>query len=170
MKEAKRKFRRWTLSAIDLKQAQTWISYLLDKDLYLEEEDEEKVVGRGLQTAAIVAYYRPFSGNWETSDTTAALGEEFLNTYNSKEKSLHQRIRRLRNQIYAHTDSEARDLKINVREIKDVPFAWASTHNPFPVMDKEVLERFLSMVEKLRAGVADKRIEVQDDLGAGDKF
>jgi len=118
MEEAKRKFRRWTLSAIDLKQAQTWISYLIDKNLYLEEEDEEKVVGRGLQTAAVVAYYRPFSGNWETSDTAAALSEEFLDAYNSREKSLHQRIKRLRNQIYAHTDSEARDLKITVREIK----------------------------------------------------
>jgi len=37
-------------------------------------------------------------------------------------------------------------------------------------MDEEILERFLSMVEKLRAKVADKRIELQDDLDAGDKF
>lgn len=170
MEEKKRELRRWVLSSIDLEQAHRWVNYILENNLYLEDDDTARTVGRGLQTAMIVAYCRPFSGNFERDHTVGKLSDEFLETYTEQEHNYHSRILDLRNQIFAHTDSEHRDLSITIHGFAGQSMAWPSTHNPYPVMEKDELQQLRKMLKKLRGAVAGKTIELQKELTPGEEF
>lgn len=170
MEEKKRRFRRWKLSSIDLGQAYSWVDYILENELYLEEGAEDRTVGRGLQTAMIVTYCRPFSRNFERDHTAATLDDSFLDVYSERERAFHSRLLDLRNQIFAHTDSEARDLKISTSELGGQTIAWPRSHNPYPVMEQEELETLKTMLEKLRGAISEKSIELQKELSPGEEF
>lgn len=170
MEEKKRRFRRWKLSAIDLGQAYSWVDYMLENELHLEKGTEERKVGRGLQTAVIVTYCRPFSRNFERDHTAATLDDSFLDVYSERERAFHSRLIDLRNQIFAHTDSEARDLKISTSELAGQTIAWPRSHNPYAVMGQEELRTLKMMLKKLRGAISEKSIELQKELSPGEEF
>lgn len=102
METEKREFRRWILSSIDIDQAIGWANIILENQLYEEGDEEAQIISIGLQTSMVVAYSRPFSGNYDREHTTGRLNNEFLEVYDDDEKALHNRIIRLRHQVFAH--------------------------------------------------------------------
>lgn len=66
------KLRRLILSQDDLRQASEIARYILKHDLWDESKwSDSRIIGRGLQTAMVVSYIRPFSGNSDTAHTWA---------------------------------------------------------------------------------------------------
>jgi hypothetical protein len=63
LKQERRLLNRLVISHNDLVQAR-WYAYLiLSKKLHYSDKEEDKYLHRGLNTALIVTYYRPFSKN-----------------------------------------------------------------------------------------------------------
>lgn len=169
MEDLKRQIRRWVLSSMDLDQALERVNYVLEHRLYRETTEVDRIVSRALQTAMIVAYSRPFSGNRDQEHNTWRL-DEFLEVYNEQELAFHSRLLRNRNQVYAHSDSEIRDLRIHVMNIGGVPMVLPMSRNPYVSMCETELERFREMVQKLRARISEETITAQNQLSPGDEF
>lgn len=66
-----------------------------------------------LNSAMIISYCRPFSGNdKKLINKIGDLSERFLFVYNSEEKQMHIDLIKRRNKFFAHSDSDRIDLKI----------------------------------------------------------
>lgn len=170
METEKREFRRWILSSIDLDQAIEWANIILENQLYEEGGEEAQTISRGLQTSMVVAYSRPFSGNYDREHTTGRLNDEFLEVYDDDEKALHNRIIRLRHQVFAHSDSEVRGLEVNVTLFVDVTLAIPVSHNPHVSMTREELERFRKMARKLQSRISKEMVKIQEKFTPGQRF
>jgi len=170
MEEERREYRRLVLSSIDLDQAIEWVDLILGNQLYRERDEKERAISRGLQTAMVVAYSRPFSGNDERKHTTGKLRGELLDVFDKDEKTIHSRVLKLRHKVFAHTDSEVRDLKVNVASVMGIPFAMPLSHNPFVSMSEAELVRFRQMARKLSTRIAEELTKVQERLSPGDEF
>ena len=76
----------------------------------LEREDYNSA--RGLLTAAIVCYGRPFSGNADHPNATANTSFK-LSTLTQEQRTLHNHILELRNKVIAHSDAERNPVKLD---------------------------------------------------------
>lgn len=170
MDEAKRQLRRLILSADDLAQARRIAEYILEMGLYREKTDQDAIVGRGLQMAAIVSYARPFSGNYSFEHTVGQLAEIHLNDLTEPPRAIHERMLRLRNRALAHTDADVRDLDVRIIDWMGKPTSLPTSHNPFASLPADEWQRFLTVVGKIESSVSDAIIETQRDMTPGDQF
>lgn len=79
---------------------------------YLESYDEAmpELIRRALLSSAIVAYWRPFSGNRGHGEALDNLPNHVLKELHSDLKELHKKIGVLRNEIVAHSDFKAKSV------------------------------------------------------------
>jgi hypothetical protein len=92
-----RQLLRARLSSDDFKEAGQYLTVI--------ETAEDDVVRRGLLTAAIVAYYRPFTNSDEGSagNATSRLSVNIEKLLNQDEQDMHAVLKALRNEVIAHT-------------------------------------------------------------------
>ena len=166
----KKQFRRLILTSIDLEQASSWGHYILENNLWDETKSSNKDLARGLQTAMIVAYIRPFSGNNKTEDTLHKPMLPLKNILTDEQWNLHKCIHKKRNTVFAHSDSDVRDLEISVSDINGQKFALPISHNPYVMRNQSELRDFLDLVETVRGVVSDRIIELQEKLSSNDGF
>lgn len=170
MDENKKTFRRLILSSTDLSQAKRFVEFILKNELYLESNEDQKTINRSMQTSAIVSYIRPFSGNYDKDDTLGKLDEKHLNTLSDDELKFHKHIKDLRNQVFAHSDSEVRGLKVNITNFAGSKTAWSSSHNPFAPLPKEHWSKFLKIINKVDGSITDEIVEMQSKFSENDSF
>ncbi len=170
MDEKKKRFRRLVLSSTDLSQAKRFVKYILENELYLERTEDQRTINRSMQTSSIVSYIRPFSGNYDKFDTFGRLDEKHLKSLNDEELKFHNHIKNLRNQVFAHTDSEVRGLRINITNFAGSRTAWSSSHNPFAPFSKEQWLKFSDIINKVDGSIADDIVEMQSQFGENDSF
>jgi hypothetical protein len=110
---------RLLISYNDFHHASRIASYILEHRL---QDKAERLHGRrryrikllceALNSAMIVAYCRPFSGNDRgRSDTLRSLPARFLNGLSTEELEVHQTALSDRNRLLAHSDSEAWNMR-----------------------------------------------------------
>jgi hypothetical protein len=73
---------------------------------------EDYKAARGLLTAAIVCYCRPFSGNADHPSATANPSFR-LSAMSQEQRTLHSYVLELRNKVIAHSDAERNPVKLN---------------------------------------------------------
>lgn len=166
----KKQFRRLVLTSIDLEQASSWGRYILENNLWDESVRSNKDLARGLQTAMIVAYIRPFSGNNKTKDTLHRPMLPLKSVLTDKQWNLHKCIHNKRNTVFAHSDSEVRDLDISVSDINGQKSALPISNNPYVMRNEGEIRDFLNLVETVSGVVSDRIIELQEKLSSNDKF
>jgi len=105
LEKGKKRHLRIILSSNDIKQALSFVEKL-------REEPTDKVIRQALETAAVVSYARPFSGNFGTEQV--AERPLLFNENDIPEHlfNLHEEIKRLRNTAYAHTCANSNELFI----------------------------------------------------------
>lgn len=166
----KKQFRRLVLTSIDLEQASSWGHYILENNLWDESVSSNKDLARGVQTAMIVAYIRPFSGNNKTEDTLHRPMLPLKSVLTDEQWKLHKCIHNRRNTVFAHSDSDVRDLEISVSNINGQKFVLPISNNPYVMRNEGELRDFLDLVETVSGAVSDRIIELQEKLSSNDKF
>jgi hypothetical protein len=78
------------------------------------------------ETALVVIYCRPFSGNEsKTSDKIGDLPSKSRKAFDDLERKVHRRVLKdYRNRIFAHSDSDAHGVTIGIHKIEGTKFAW----------------------------------------------
>ena len=164
MDEKFRKYNRLLISYNDLNQAYGISDYLISNNLYDNYPRENSVLVQGLNSAAIVAYARPFSGNRGTSATNN-LPKSILSVLSGDEREIHDAIITDRHTIVAHADADelgVSPVKFNtgVSEIV-IPMNCKTSAI---VLLKESMELLRSASEKLRENVFEQRMALEHDL------
>jgi hypothetical protein len=166
----KKNLRRLILSSIDMEQAIEFSKYLLQNGPWSVTNKDARTLSRALQTAMIVAYVRPFSGNHGKSHTQGSLNLDLANRFNQEERTLHQRMIDLRHKVFAHTDSEVRDLRVSVEDFLGEPMALPTSHNPFVLMETHEIQAFNNLATKLQALITEEITSLQITLIPGEHF
>ena len=99
-----------------------------------------------LNTSLIISYSRPFTRNDGQSSAIPSLPSRTLKYYNKKEAELHNKILKLRNRAFAHSDADLFDVNLTLHREYLIPFFQ---EYPLEYFSKEELIQFEEMVEKL---------------------
>jgi len=166
----KRILRRLELSSIDMEQAVECSKQLLENWPWDETNEKERTMSRALQTTMIVAYVRPFSGNYNKTHTLGKLELDLKDKFSKKEISLHARIIDMRHTVFAHTDSQVRDLKVSVLSFGGAPTACPISHNPYVLMEKSEIQDFHNLATKMQALICSEIISLQSELSIDESF
>jgi hypothetical protein len=102
--QEKRLLKRLVISKNDLSHAQWYANLILSKNLHHSNLDEDKYLHRGLNTALILTYYRPFSMNKDLDGKKNNLSV-LTSIFKAEEENLHRLIEDLRNGEVAHSDA-----------------------------------------------------------------
>lgn len=125
---------RIILANRDFQESLSAITFILQK---MDPEEKElfeiaelrKI--RCFETTALVAYGRPF--NSERNGKKDKLSFDDINiNLNKKEKALHEKLIKLRNTVYAHSDSEYGEFNASIGELKihDEPYYILKSDHP----------------------------------------
>lgn len=149
-------FTRVLMSYVDFQQAGSIASIILSENLHDNYPHENRIKLEALNAAMVVAYCRPFSGNKGIPD----LPNRFTRALTADEKEIHDALMGDRNQVIAHSDSDAwnmrpQHLNINGKQIL-VPLHHG-VHRPFL---REPTERISRLAGKQR----DRCFEVREQL------
>jgi hypothetical protein len=107
-----RLFRRLLVSYNDFEQSSHLSSHILNAKLHDRYPEQDRHVLQALNCAMIVAYARPFSINRGSSNTLPSLPSRFLKTLAHDERELHRIVIRDRNEVLAHSDASAWNLRL----------------------------------------------------------
>ena len=169
--EAEKKlFKRLVISHWDLQHAQRFAELILNRNLLDSSDALDKDLLHALNTALIVAYWRPFSDNEPTSDTRAMLPNSYLRDFSSSEKALHKHIHHLRNKGMAHSDSEAHGVRVIVNDLAGTKTTIPTGWNPHVPLSKADVEMLFRMIEKLMVKISEEHLRIQALLPIGEQF
>lgn len=87
----------------------------------------------------------------------------------SSQLNLHNRMQTKRNTVFAHSDSDVRDLTISVSEINGQSVVSPISNNPYVLSKNELLE-FVELIETVRGLVTKKMIELKAKMKPNSKF
>lgn len=165
------KLRRLILSQEDVQQAIDIAQYILEHSLWDEAKwSDARLIGRGLQTAMVVSYIRPFSGNFDAEHTFSRPRIDIDKLLTEPEWRLHQEIKEMRDTVFAHTDAEQRNLSLSIYKFGEYSTANAISRNPYVMKSKQVTEDFLSLFKRVQCLFLEETIRLQSDLEAGSKY
>jgi hypothetical protein len=120
--QEQKRLRRLVLSEYDITEAKDICRYILKNGLWNEGNNPEKrMLGRSLQSAMVMAYCRPFSGNQRTEHTLRRPSIDIDKRLSAEQYGLHEDLMNLRHMVFAHTDAEIRDLEIRVESLAGFP-------------------------------------------------
>lgn len=116
------------------------------------EAKADKVIREALTLAAIVAYCRPFTSSNDANGKRRSLAPPSLaESLPDNLKRLHNRIKKQRNQAWAHTDWCAHDPKSYPSCIGDIVIS----RNPWVAFTPLEVSEFLGLVEAVNQRVVD---------------
>jgi hypothetical protein len=111
----------------------------------LEHQDDK--AARGLLTAAIVCYARPFSGNADHPRATASPSFR-VSRLSKEERVLHHHVLELRNKAIAHSDAERNPVKLNSSSAT----VWVADSNIYdPLAEVGIIQQFHALAVRARA-------------------
>jgi hypothetical protein len=122
---------------------------------YLESYNAEmpEVIKRSLLSSAIVAYWRPFSGNKGHDKAVDNLPNRILRELSQDLKELHDRIGVLRNEIVAHSDFNAKPVS---RQSGGITLS-----KPCDVLWENLdISKFIKLINQMARSSAKKGIEI----------
>lgn len=111
-KNSYRQLLRNKISQIDISVALNIGKIIIEN--HYHEQPEKREILNALNAAMIISYGRPFSGNDKGSKNK--LGDlpcKILSIYDDKENVMHKDLINRRNKIFAHSDYDMIDMKIN---------------------------------------------------------
>ena len=158
---SKKQIKRILISRNDILEATNYAYQLLKhkyhKHAYLEKSDEEyeKFSNsdeyenmNALTTALIVSYSRPFTNNDGKLSAIPTLPKKLTSPFNTTEKELHEKILKLRNKAFAHSDADLFDIHLSLSEY-DGMLVPTYIDYPLEYFTEAELNNFQNMVEKL---------------------
>lgn len=150
--------KRLVISHHDLYHAQWYANLILSKKLHHSNLEEDKYLHRGLNTALIVSYWRPFSKNIspkkkkkpkKSENIVISLPNNYLEEFTPEEKNLHDQIGEMRNQEVAHSDAAIHHVKINITDLGGVSLAIPISRNVYIPLGQPEIEMLNCMIGKL---------------------
>jgi hypothetical protein len=123
------------------------------------DRSDDEAWRRALETAMAVAYMRPFtSGAWKLpARYEPKAGNEGV---------LHTRLRKLRNEVYAHSDrrsGRSADMSASLRTGNDVLIRYRTGWEAFPVEDLPAVQELVNnQRERFLAGAAAIHVELAE--------
>jgi len=169
--QEERLLKRLVISQNDLHHAQWYANLILAKKLHHSTLNEDKYLHRGLNTALIVSYWRPFSNNIspkkkkkseKKEDAIIRLPENYLTEYTAEENNLHHQIGELRNHEVAHSDADSHQVQINILNRGGVSLAIPISRNAYIPIDQSKTEMVRYMIEKLLLRISKEQIRLQE--------
>ena len=163
--EAKvRLFRRIFVSYNDFKQAAHISSYILTEKLHDTYPKKNRHLLQALNCAMIVAYARPFSGNKGSETMLPGLPQRFLNSFSPEECDLHKVVIKDRNEVLAHSDSAAWNLRLSVIRSPGRAMLAPLHHSTTAPLKEEPTRLFSGMALKLMEAVFAERQVLEKEL------
>ncbi|HEV8714309.1 MAG TPA: hypothetical protein VGX03_15965 [Candidatus Binatia bacterium] len=157
-----RLLKRVVISEEDMEWARKVVDRLLESDL----DDLDRYA---YETALVVIYCRPFSGNErKTSDKIGDLPDKSRKTFNDLERKVHDRVlKNYRNKLFAHSDSDAHGVTIGIHEVGGaklaVPTKWAYK----PMLSQADLQTLKKCIEKVSEYLLEEHWRIQSFLPEG---
>jgi len=151
---------RALMSYIDFQQAAAIASIILSENLHDNYPRENRIKLEALNAAMVVAYCRPFSGNKGIPD----LPNRFTRGLTAEEKEMHDALMVDRNQVIAHSDSEAWNMRphcLNVNGNQILDPLHNGVHRPFL---REPTERISLLAGKQRERCFEIRERLEKEL------
>lgn len=160
-----RQFQRALISYLDFEQAAAIAALILSKEFHKTYPRENRVLLEALNCAMIVAYCRPFSGNDARGGSKSPdLPGRFLRDLSVEEREIHNCVIADRNQVFAHSDSEAwnmRPLYLNLAGRKTLVPAHHGVHRPLTL---DATRRFHCLAARLQEAVFAEREGLEAEL------
>lgn len=165
----KRLLKRIVISQWDLGQARDCIAEILDRRLH--ESREDRALWKGMNTAFIVAYCRPFTKNYDQGDSEhpalPTLPKEYLDVLTDDQRQVHNALKRARDQDQAHSDEEATTVTVRV---SDTGLAVPSGRNPLAPWTPDELQKAKGVIEALYEKLDEESQRIVQTLDPGDCF
>lgn len=166
--DAERLLRRLILSQYDMSEALASYDRLLELDEFDVSPFEQSVDTSAHLTRMVVAYSRPFSGNYTKADTLRTLPDEMLDAFTAEERKIHDRLVRLRNTEFAHSDAEAAAVFIGLVGKGETRTVSSISRRPrllfgqgeMPVVGK-CIHRLLGLIHEWRRGAEAQILAVE---------
>ena len=144
-----RQFKRVAISFSDFKEALDIVSYIKKNDLYYDFDNNFLVLS-ALTNAMILSYCKPFSGNDSRNKIKVPdLSNSALKVLSPEERSLHEFLMQRRNQLIAHSDSQAIDMRFVVYSFGGRGMLQPVRNRSSICLNLEQLTTFESMSQKL---------------------
>ena len=148
----RRLYQRLTVWREDLRDATYFAGFLLKKGWHFDPWDKKirwptYMQQAAFTTALVAAYCRPF-----VETRNGAVLSMKLAPYTDSERELHEKLKSLRNTIYAHSD-------IELREVRPASFngrATAIVRSPSLKLSRGETERTISMIAKTSKAIGEK--------------
>lgn len=156
-----RQFQRALISYVDFQQSVSIAELILGQNLHEEYPRENRILLEALNSAMIVAYCRPFSGNrGEVPD----LPERFIRDLSDEEREIHEVAMDDRNRVLAHSDGGAWEITPGYLELHGhdllLPY-HRGVHRP---LLREPTERLRDLALRLREAVFTERVRLEEEL------
>lgn len=166
----KKLFKRLLHSHHDLVHARACARQILKRSLHeAPRGSDDRELLECLNTALVVSYWRPFSGNRNSEDVQPALPDSYLRELTPEERKLHKRIKEYRNRDHAHSDPDSRSSEVAV-EFWEGPVAAPIGRDPFVPLPADDVRQLVGMIEKLPQKIVAEQVRIQGQLNVGDRF
>lgn len=166
-------YKRLVLSIADLEEAGSFVHRLLGRGASADAPPLDGTARKALQIALIVSYSRPFSTNRKTRDVQPTLPAAFLDQLTERQRTLHHRLKTLRDQEFAHTDPMPADVTVRVAARPDgTPHASvlrAGSSTRAQIQDDE-LQQIEDLIDSLLQRCLAEQQLIRGTFSPGEKF
>lgn len=155
--ENDRLLKRIIQSEDDLWHASECATPILERGLHDATERFEQRLLRCLNTALIVSYARPFSGNRASRDVQKSMPREFLDALTPDELALHCQLVRARNEDHAHSDPSSRQVLITELKVGDKSVMQPILRDASAPLPRQRTEDVAMLIAKVLSRLAAER-------------
>jgi hypothetical protein len=161
-----RQYKRVLLSYADFKHAILASSYILEDRLHEKYPEESYVILEALNCSMIMAYCRPFSGNdaRRGKNRIPDLPARLLSVLSDDEREVHDAVMADRNQVLAHSDSEALQVEPVVQVVGGKPMVIPVKNWGLAPLTEEATRVFNAAAEKLHLVTLEERDRLEPEL------
>ena len=158
----KKLYKRLVISHWDLSKARQFIKIVLDRNLHNYNNKEDEILFTAFSIAIIVTYWKPFSGNKSSSDVMPLLPNKCLNEFDKDELRLHNRIKKMRNSEFAHSDPDAHDIDVYVSKMNDENLFLPTGRNVYIPLENRDIFTLDKMIPKILKWISKEIQRIQD--------
>jgi hypothetical protein len=152
---------RTRLSSDDIEEALAYLSKV--------DPAQDEVVQRGLLTAAIVAYGRPFTNNSTKPDTeaTSQLSVNLKRLFTPNQLAQHEALISLRNEVVAHTEYARKPVK----RLEGNQASFTMTGKVFDLLEQNIdMVLFQNMCQTLKGYCFQRLLELNQKIVEGENM
>src|ERR1044071_849943 len=163
--------KRLVISFHDLTEARQFLNKLLGLNAEAPPAAGDTLVRKALETALVVSYARPFSGNRGAPDVTRDMPDELLSDLTPEQRRVHDHIVELRNKEFAHSDAERSDVNVFVGRWADGrPLASPVSNVTRAPLRIDELRTLDTLFEHWHVQIYDEMRRIESGLTPGESF